>query len=386
MMATSKRAHSRAVSPLSASEPVPKFLSLPLGVLNQKFKSINAHEASLRADPAAIFSHPMAVARNRYPDVHPWSHNRVHLHALPFPYINASPIDLGRPRENFIATQGPLERDMGLGHFWEMVWQEACEVIVMLTRVVEEGKEKCGVYYPETVGEVKELEGWGSVECVSLSEEFRTEIRELKVVKKSQEEGEERVEERIVRHFLFLGWPDYEIPVTREDQDALLELIRMSRFQIDEVSNEDGEKVTPPRIVHCSAGVGRTGTFIALDYLLQELDDGRFDDMVNGEDDETDSEKQNVDPVFETVKRLREQRMYMVYKPGQYAFIYQMLRQRWEARKKGVQTPSIGEEGLENVQVSPTKKRKLVQNGSGNELDVDTKDDDELDVDTKEDS
>lgn len=275
---------------------------------------------------------------------------------------------------------------MGLGHFWEMVWQEACEVIVMLTRVVEEGKEKCGVYYPETVGEVKELEGWGSVECASLREEFRTEIRELKVVKRSQEEGEERVEERVVRHFLFLGWPDYEIPVTREDQDALLELIRMSRFQIDEVSNEDGEKVTPPRIVHCSAGVGRTGTFIALDYLLQELDDGRFDDMVNGEDDETDSEKQNVDPVFETVKRLREQRMYMVYKPGQYAFIYQMLRQRWEARKKGVQTPSIGGEGLENVQVSPTKKRKLVQNGSGNELDVDTKDDDELDVDTKEDS
>jgi protein-tyrosine phosphatase len=397
-MSSSKRDRCQSNSPFSSSTPLPKFLTLPLPTLIHKFKTINAHEASLRSDQKAPFSTPLAQSRNRYPDIYPWAHNRIHLRSLPLPYINASPIDLGRPREKFIATQGPLEVDGGLGHFWEMVWQEECEVVVMLTQAWEDGREKCGAYYPETVGEVKQLEGWGSVQCVGLTEELRTEVRELKVLKDGGEEGEGAGEERVVWHFLFLGWPDHDIPITPEDQKALLELIRVSRFHIQERSDEEGEKVTPPRLVHCSAGVGRTGTFIALDHLLHELEDGRFDDLVveaneyedqdedevedevedededeyeyddeSDDDDAADPESQDADPVFETVKKLRDQRMYMVGKPRQYAFIYQVLRERWQARQRGDVSPGTGEDSS-NSAVSQTKKRRLVQDGSGYEL------------------
>jgi protein-tyrosine phosphatase len=292
---------------------------------------------------------------------------------------------------------GGSGRNGGFGHFWEMVWQEGVEVIVMLTRCIEEGREKCGVYYPGTVGEVLELEGdgeenWGSVKCTALSEEWRTQIRELTLSKRiksaknekrelevdegaSAEPTEEgKVEEKKVWHFLFLGWPDQEVPQSPEDQKALLELIRMTRFRINAVIDHKAEpeahlqpqpQATPssssslpsssvlpssnleykPRIVHCSAGVGRTGTFIALDYLLQELEEGKFDDMVGRMDD----------PIFECVKRLREQRMFMVYKPGQYAFIYQILRERWIARWEKL----LGKLGQEGEEGSPTKKRKF---------------------------
>ena len=362
------------------------------------------------------------------------------LSELEFPYINASPIDLGRANERFIATQGPvgtyrdgrigmggggrgvvegvggngLEWSVdgeggviggngGFGHFWEMVWQEGVEVIVMLTRCIEEGREKCGVYYPSAVGEVLELEAdgdesWGSVKCTALSEEWGTEIREMTLSKRiksaknerrklevnegtSEELAEEgKVEEKKVWHFLFLGWPDQEVPQTPEDQKALLELIRMTRFRINAVINHKTEpeahlqpqpqvatpstsslpssSISPspnleykPRIVHCSAGVGRTGTFIALDYLLQELEDGKFDDLASTMDD----------PVFECVKKLREQRMFMVYKPGQYVFIYQILRERWLARWERL-LGKIGS-GMEGEDGSPTKRRKFSRGG-----------------------
>jgi protein-tyrosine phosphatase len=247
---------------------------------------------------------------------------------------------------------GGVAGNIGFGHFWEMVWQEDVEVLIMLTRCVEKGAEKCGVYYPEAVGETLELEGeedvWGAVTCETFKLEWETEIRELKLMKRkgkadlnqdAEVDGSIQVEERKIWHFLFLGWPDHDVPQTPEDRKALLELIRMTRFRInagiDHESepqehpqpletlspNPSSQAKSKPRIVHCSAGVGRTGTFIALDHLLQELEEGRFDDMAGETDDH--------DPVFECVKRLREQRMYMVYKPAQYFYIYQTLREIW---------------------------------------------------------
>ena len=117
-------------------------------------------------------------------------------------------------------------------------------------------------------------------------------------------------ESRAVWRFAFLGWPDYGFPLG-DDRLALLGLIKLSRYSL---------KADIPRIVHCSAGCGRAGTFVALDFLLEELERGSLDG-----DLEPDS-------VFETVDYLREKRVMMVQKETQYRFIYDTLRWRWNDR------------------------------------------------------
>ncbi|PQE30155.1 tyrosine phosphatase 2 protein [Rutstroemia sp. NJR-2017a WRK4] len=342
---------------------IPQFLSLPMRILNNKFALLSEHEQTLRTMPNSIMFHPVARSRNRYRDVYPWEHHRIHLSSLQFGYINASPIMLrsaaargdDEVAENYIATQGPRDNGHDGGLFWEMCWQEKAEVVVMLTRPVEGGIEKCGVYYPETVGEVKRLGDW-EVNCVAREEERGTVRRTLKLKRvsrapspvpstsgseKSKEEPadgeetketeqeapqpqplpqptEEPEEERTIHHFLFLNWPDNDVPQSPEDIQSLLALLNVSR-----TANNHS---TAPRIIHCSAGVGRTGTFIALDHLSRELEKGQLDNL--GKDD---------DPVFDTVKRLRDQRMLMVHRPTQYLMVYSVLREKWEAREKAKQ-------------------------------------------------
>jgi protein-tyrosine phosphatase len=279
--------------------------------------------------------------------------------------------------ENFIATQGPRDNGHDGGLFWEMCWQEKAEVVVMLTRPVEGGIEKCGVYYAETVGEVKRLGDW-EVRCVAREEERGTVRRTLKLKRVSrapspvpsttgsekskaeQVEGEETKEmeqeaqqeqvqpqpteeeageERTIHHFLFLNWPDNDVPQSPEDIQSLLTLLEVSR-----IANNHS---TAPRIIHCSAGVGRTGTFIALDHLSRELEQGQLDNL--GKDD---------DPVFDTVKRLRDQRMLMVHRITQYLMVYSVLREKWEAREKAKQSSRKSDEstgGREALKPSQTR-------------------------------
>src|SRR5690606_7347431 len=119
----------------------------------------------------------------------------------------------------------------------------------------------------------------------TFDEDSRSDIRKLELTLGSQS--------KIVWHFLFAGWADYSKP-EGEDRQALLELIKLSAEKADAPEN--------PRIVHCSDGVGRTGTFIAIDYLRRELESGELLTKTGGD----------TDVVFETVNRLREQRMMMV--------------------------------------------------------------------------
>ncbi|PQE05608.1 tyrosine phosphatase 2 protein [Rutstroemia sp. NJR-2017a BBW] len=375
---------------------IPQFLSLPMRILNNKFALLTEHEQTLRTMPNSIMFHPVARSRNRYRDVYPWEHHRIHLSSLQFGYINASPIMLrsaaargdDEVAENYIATQGPRDNGHDGGLFWEMCWQEKAEVVVMLTRPVEGGIEKCGVYYPETVGEAKRLGDW-EVKCVAREEERGTVRRTLKLKRvarapspvpsstgseKSKEEQvdgeatketeqeapqekiqpqplprpteEEPEEERTIHHFLFLNWPDNDVPQSPEDIQSLLTLLNVSR-----TANNHS---TAPRIIHCSAGVGRTGTFIALDHLSRELEKGQLDNL--GKDD---------DPVFDTVKRLRDQRMLMVHRPTQYLMVYSVLREKWEAREKAKTEKESEKQKQEELDPpipssSSARKRKLI--------------------------
>ncbi|MCJ1467965.1 hypothetical protein MMC07_006591 [Pseudocyphellaria aurata] len=267
---------------------------------------------------------PQVRVRNRYVNVQPWAKSRIHLKVPEgkSDYINASPISLRDPlsgvETTFIAAQGP--KSSGLSHFWHMLWQETKDVavIVMLTQTAEAGKEKCFQYFPldtdagtyqiDPIGGAGES---GSVAFVEIVEDeiSRTTIRKLRLTF-----GEES---RTIWHLLFCGWPDFSVP-ENEDRIALLELLKLS------VEKNNVPKT--PRIIHCSAGVGRSGTFIALEYLLAQVESGA---MAESKDDE--------DMIFDVVNRLREQRMTMVQSETQYQFLHQVVREqfiKWQAAAK----------------------------------------------------
>lgn len=203
-----------------------------------------------------------------------------------------------------------------------MVFHETKDVgvVVMLTQTFESGREKCSQYFPlssqnptmvlreeksdHSANDAFEDMDDGVLGHVTLLEivvdvQSRSEVRKMQLTFGS--------ESKIVWHFLFPEWADYTKP-EGEVRDALLHLITLST-----------SKCSPdnPLIVHCSAGVGRTGVFIALDHLLQELESGQLL-RVTGD----------VDPVFETVNQMREQRMMMVYNEMQFHFIYEVLREK----------------------------------------------------------
>ncbi|KAL2075464.1 hypothetical protein VTL71DRAFT_407 [Oculimacula yallundae] len=310
----------------------PTFLTISPKTIAAKLAALDAYTDSILAQPGStVREDPIVHNRDRYAEIKPYANNQIKLTSLDHPYINASPIDLGYANETFIATQGPESSVAGAGLFWEMVWQTMAGIVVMLTPYFERGKERCGNYFPRDVGQVKSLGKWGSVECISRVKECGTEVRELKITKVCEDGS---MEERMVMHFHFLAWPDLDVPKTEEDILALLALVKMTRFRIENLTVKYLTRpggVLPPRIVHCSAGVSRTGTFIALDFLLRESEDEKWTDI-----------HEDSDPIFETVKKLREQRMGLVYKPAQYAFLYQVLAGKW-ATQEGLRLASIAE-------------------------------------------
>ena len=248
-------------------------------------------------------------------------------------YINASPISLKDSRTSTETTyvaaqvrllftldsydvmlsrsfQGP--KQAGLSHFWQMIWHETADVavIVMLTQTAESGREKCHQYFPLDVeGEAFPLDPIDETDAAPANiklveadyhESSKTTIRKLHLTY-----GEKF---KTVWHMLYVGWPDFAVP---EDENcaALLELIK--------ISAEKNSIANSPRIIHCSAGVGRSGTFIALEYLLTQLDSGALE-----------KSKDEEDPIYDVVNRLREQRMTMVQSEVQYQFLYQVVREQ----------------------------------------------------------
>ena len=233
-----------------------------------------------------------------------------------------------------------------------MIWHETSDtaVIVMLTQTAEAGKEKCFQYFPldEEAGTFRiehvdndetATEGSVKLKQTVFDDKSRTTIRELIMTVAEQE--------KTVWHLLFDGWPDFDIP-EQEDRAALLELLKLS-VQKNGASNE-------PRIIHCSAGVGRSGTFIALEHLLAQVEVGAIADAKQGED-----------IIYDLVNRLREQRMTMVQSVIQYSFLYEVVLEqyrKWQLEQasgtmgpgrqfrslaEGVKTALFGAQGTENA-------------------------------------
>ena len=282
------------------------------------------------------------TAENRYPNVKPYVNNRVKLGVGEGEddYINASPIVLGS--QKYIAAEGPTETTAN--HFWRMIVElQVGEpvVVVMLTQTQEAGNENSFQYYPLTLDDspmsippnISEQNGFAGkilLDRVHLLDTARSELRALTLESQSSPDTLETLLN--VYHVSFGSWPDFSIR-EGDDRAALVELIRLSNRLTWPTTQEDTGESHPslneldainlhsfsPRVIHCSAGVGHTGTFIALDHLLYLLFTGLLDDIP----DETD-------PVVETVDRLRQHRMGLVEGEVQFNFIYDLLREEWE--------------------------------------------------------
>ncbi|XP_060726721.1 receptor-type tyrosine-protein phosphatase S isoform X1 [Tachysurus vachellii] len=227
--------------------------------------------------------------KNRYANVIAYDHTRVILAPvngiIGSDYINANYIDGYRKQNAYIATQGPLPETFG--DFWRMVWEQRAASIVMMTKLEEKSRIKCDQYWPS-----RGTETYGLVQVTLLDTmELATFcVRTLSLHKSGCNERRE------VRQFQFTAWPDHGVP---EYPTPFLAFLR----RVKACNPPDAG----PIIVHCSAGVGRTGCFIVIDAMLERIRPERTVD------------------IYGHVTLMRSQRNYMVQTEDQYSFIHEAL-------------------------------------------------------------
>ncbi|XP_035861573.1 receptor-type tyrosine-protein phosphatase F isoform X23 [Sander lucioperca] len=227
--------------------------------------------------------------KNRYANVIAYDHSRVVLtsvDAVPgSDYINANYIDGYRKQNAYIATQGPLPET--LSDFWRMVWEQRSNTIIMMTRLEEKSRVKCDQYWPS-----RGTETYGMIQVTMLDTvELATySVRTFALYKNGSSEKRE------VRQFQFMAWPDHGVP---EYPTPILAFLR----RVKACNPPDAG----PMVVHCSAGVGRTGCFIVIDAMLERM-----------------KHEKSVD-IYGHVTCMRAQRNYMVQTEDQYIFIHEAL-------------------------------------------------------------
>ncbi|XP_052765396.1 receptor-type tyrosine-protein phosphatase epsilon-like isoform X1 [Mya arenaria] len=240
--------------------------------------------------PYEVSQTKLNMHRNRYKGIYPYDDTRVLVRGGDTDYINASYIDGFRKRNAYIATLGPMAKQLGdYGQFWRMVWQQKVEKIVMLTNLVESLKTKCEQYWPDH-GQRKL---YGDIEVVCKVNKMYADFiwRQLTISK-----GKKNSEERNLHHLQFTAWPDKDIP------DNVTSII-----QFRQKVNALPSTFVGPVIVHCSAGVGRTGTYIALDILTNE------------------GEAEGAIDIPGCVLNMRQNRPSMIQTLSQYKYLHEAL-------------------------------------------------------------
>ncbi|XP_043980901.1 receptor-type tyrosine-protein phosphatase eta isoform X2 [Gambusia affinis] len=248
----------------------------------EDLKPVGTAQAKLHA--LALENKP----KNRYNNVLPYDSSRVKLsvvHGSPNEdYINANYMPGYLSRKEYIAAQGPLPATVN--EFWRMVWEKNVQTLVMLTRCNEQGRVKCEQYWSSGTKHCEDI-------IVTTTSEIQLEdwtIRDFDI------KNVKTTEVRSVRHFHFTAWPDHGVPETTE---LLISFRHLVREHMNQYSRNS------PTVVHCSAGVGRTGTFIAIDRLIFQI------------------ERENTVDVYGIVHDLRMHRPLMVQTEDQYVFLNQ---------------------------------------------------------------
>ncbi|XP_053512255.1 receptor-type tyrosine-protein phosphatase delta isoform X17 [Artibeus jamaicensis] len=227
--------------------------------------------------------------KNRYANVIAYDHSRVLLSAIEgipgSDYVNANYIDGYRKQNAYIATQGSLPETFG--DFWRMIWEQRSATVVMMTKLEERSRVKCDQYWPSRGTETHGLVQVTLLDTVELATYC---VRTFALYKNGSSEKRE------VRQFQFTAWPDHGVP---EHPTPFLAFLR----RVKACNPPDAG----PMVVHCSAGVGRTGCFIVIDAMLERI-----------------KHEKTVD-IYGHVTLMRAQRNYMVQTEDQYIFIHDAL-------------------------------------------------------------
>uniref|UniRef100_UPI00398EDC33 FERM and PDZ domain-containing protein 2 n=1 Tax=Pristiophorus japonicus TaxID=55135 RepID=UPI00398EDC33 len=248
-------------------------------------KEFTALEHLKPVDDCTVGKAPENREKNRYRDILPYDKTRVHIgdHG----YINASYIrmPIGSEEYLYIACQGPLPGTTS--DFWQMIWENKADVIAMMTREHERGKVKCHGYWPDQMYKPMRVNKYHLIlQNQQLLDSF--EINSLKMI------ANETGEVHYVKHLKFITWPDHSTPTSSE------QLVRFILYM-------RGVHQLGPMVVHCSAGIGRSGVLICTDVLLS---------LIN---------KELSFDIMDIVREMRNQRHGMMQTKDQYLFCYSIV-------------------------------------------------------------
>nr|XP_034322075.1 receptor-type tyrosine-protein phosphatase epsilon-like isoform X2 [Crassostrea gigas] len=249
--------------------------------------------------PCEVGKLPENLSKNRFKYIFPYDHSRVILANRSRDYINANYIDGLKKKSQFIACQGPTPNT--LVDFWSMVWQERVDQIVMLTNLKEGTRTKCDQYWPNL--ETSMTLGDNSVHTLDEKHYANYVIRKMKLTNQKLKCS------KIIIQYHYTAWPDHGTPY------PLCLLLFHDHVMRSKCKSQDG-----PTLVHCSAGIGRTGTYIAIDVLFEA---GKIENKIN---------------IAEFVMKMRRNRMNMVQTYEQYKTIFLTLNEMFKAPAAALNT------------------------------------------------
>ncbi|XP_035687949.1 tyrosine-protein phosphatase non-receptor type 4-like isoform X16 [Branchiostoma floridae] len=243
---------------------------------------------------------PENICKNRYRDISPYDETRVTIRSAQ-DYINANSVNMEIPRmgivNRYVAAQGPLPNTSG--DFWQMCWEQQCTLICMLTTQVERGRVKCHQYWPDLHQTIQ----FGGLQICCVTEETTPSFafRDFSMINLNTDE------ERRVVQMQYLAWPDHGVP---DDSTEFLDFVFRVRQQ--------RVGMVEPTLVHCSAGIGRTGVLITMETAMCLIECN--------------------EPVYplDIVRTMREQRAMMIQTPAQYKFVCEAIMRVY---KEGIVKP-----------------------------------------------
>ncbi|XP_030639282.1 tyrosine-protein phosphatase non-receptor type 3 [Chanos chanos] len=263
------------------------------GTLLLQFEKLHRKKAGASVCCARL---PENMDKNRYKDVLPYDMTRVVLQEEGDDYINASHVktEPGGRALRYVAAQGPLPHTCT--HFWRSVWEQGINVIIMLTTLTERGRTKCHQYWPHP----PEVKDYGCLQVCCHSEECNLAYVTREMTLTHTQSGEQRS----ITHLQYVAWPDHGVP---DDSTDFLDFVQSVRSKRREAE---------PLMVHCSAGIGRTGVLITMETALTLME--------------------RTEPVYplEIVNSLREQRAMMVQTSCQFSFVCEAILRVYRERFK----------------------------------------------------